>query len=203
MNSKSLFLDDLFRVSSDNSGVQKKLVEEIFKIGRNISRNIMDRYSVKFLSNEDLEDTILDTINYIFKTYNPNKFSFHDYVYYSLNKRLTGKIINNLKGYKIKILSLDILLDDGTPLIESIPDLRDGSIQDSVSLNDAKFFMSSPKNNSTTLDKRMYKIRKMLAAGYKQREIIEKLGITLGQYHYARKLIDNQAKEAKMKMVLK
>ena len=203
MNSKSLFLDELFRVSINNSGAQKKLVDEIFKIGRSIAKKIIESYSIKFVSSEDLEDAILDTTSYILRTYNSKKFSFHDYVYYSLNKRLTGRIIDVIKGHKIKVMSLDILLDDGTPLIESIPDLRDDTIPDLVSLNDAKLFISSPKNGGSSLSKRMYKIKKLLQLGYKQREIIEKLNITIGQYHYARKLIDDEAKVAKMKMVLK
>lgn len=199
----SVFIDELFYMSSINPGAGKMLFDELYKIGRKVVFSLLANYGIRNVTIDDLEDTILDTIFYITNSYIHEKSSFHEYVYFVFNKRLNGKITDLVNSQNKKILSLDAFLDDGTPLIESIPDTKEESIPAIISIEEAHLMISSPKNNSNALEKRKFRIRKLLSYGFSGKEITKKLGITFGQFRYAKTLIDKEGKENKMKLVLK
>ena len=193
-------IDCLFCASQKSDAMAVQLFNVLKKIARKKLRETLDLLDVKFMSNEEQEDTILDVISYVLMSYDSEKSKFSTFVYTVFNTRITGKVIDFINSNQTKVLSLDECNADGLPLIESVEDSGTISIPDQISLNEAHLIMSSPKHSGAKIDSNIQKIKKLMHYGFKQHEIMKQLNLTIGQYHYARKMIKDEAKLAKMKM---
>ena len=179
------------------------LVKRLFQIGKRMAYSIFTKYQVNNVTIEDVEDYILEIIYYIFETYEPRGKTFDECSRYILYKRLTSKIMGMAVANNLNSKSLDDILEDGTPIIELIPNKDCFDIPNEISLNELDLIMSSPKVSDSKSQKLQKKIYKLQNEGYSSRDIKEILNITENQLRYLIEKNNKNIKELEFKIKMK
>lgn len=196
-------INHLFVVAKNNTAALKELTNMLFKYGLALARNIIQKYRAYKIGIEDIEDYILEIINYVYLNYEPGKKSFSDYVSFVLYKRLTSKIVELYASSNLKVISFDDTIDETFSVHEVIEDRSCNSIPDEISLSEFNLRMSSPNASDSSIDLKKKKIYSLEQIGYSGPEIIKLLRLTEGQYRYLKSLIKEDIKMEKMKIDLK
>lgn len=193
----------LFQKAKTDAAYLNELVNSLIKLGRKIANIIISKYFIYNISVEDVDDYILYLVNYILNEYKPDTQTFEQYANFVFSRRLTTKIIDMFMTFDLKISSLDDQLEDGTPLMDIIPNKNVHHIPDEISLKELELEMSSPKATDNKTNRLQRKVFKLQKAGFSNREIKEILGITEDQIRYLIKLNNKGIKEFEFKIKIK
>lgn len=187
-------INDLFLLAKKDESFLGELTDRLIIYGENIAKITLKRLNIYNIAIEDLQDYILFIVYYIYINYKSESVNFQNYARFVFKKRLTSKIMELINSFAMKSYSLDDVLDDGTPLVETIPaNLK--SVPDLVDLNDLRLSMSSPKRKLKGQEKLMQMIYTLRCQGYTRNEIMDMLHLTLGRYRYLSRLISSDLKK--------
>ena len=191
---------DLFEGAKTNSAFLYELTKMLLEMGKKMARSIINKYGLRNVIVEDIEDYILYIINLIYETYDSTQENFDKFAEYVLYKRIETKIFEICNKFQAQIQSLDDVLDDGTPIIELIPDDETAPIPEEISSNEFHLRMSSPKATDSKIMRKKRKVYNLYTAGFTSKEIMKILDLTEGQYRYILKLLSKEIKDFKIRI---
>ena len=196
-------INSLFEASLTNPGALEELTNLLIKRGEKVVQTIVLKHNLICTPIVDEEGCVLEVINYIYQHYIPSKKTFEEYATYVMYKRLTTKIVSACTGYGRPIESLDSLLNDGTPIIELIPNSAINAIPEDISVEELHLKMSSPKANDCQRDRLKRRLYSLKNLGFTSNEIKHYLRLSENQYRYLLGLLTEDVKKFENKIEMK
>lgn len=179
-------LDMYFYMSATgDSYAQQTLYSEFLKLSKAAINSTLSESSLVRFRNEDYTDLLGEIYTDIINNFDKNIANFRTYSNFLVKRRLIHYLINYLEKRCKSDLSLDDYDEEGKPYIDSIEDKEQLSISDQIALVSLKQALISVKKKGGRIDRVRAKVNGCFIQGYDQKEILDKLNISLGTLRYA------------------
>lgn len=186
-------IDELFlKTTEGNAEAKEQLSTEFLKLAKLTANSILNKYNIRNVSLDDLEDCFLDIYMQILEDYKPSKQCFSVYLDFVLKKRIQSYMHETCFKRNRRWTSLDSTDSEGQSLKDVIEDKSIVPIPESYSIESLKLKMCSPKHTDNKTEKLMKKVAYLLFEGYSYKEIEEELNLSRSQVRYLRKKIIEQ-----------
>lgn len=197
-------LDALFYIaSSGNFETYLLLHNEVVKKANIVLSEQLSKYS-KYVGNHvDFSDFIEDLFLKINNEYDADRCSYSWYVNKMLILRISTEIKTKIKDINVGLISLDKETDDGKTYLDSIEDKKYSSLGTEIAIKDFKYSICSPGTRKTRKESKIRKVLMMKYVGYTDKEICEKLNITIGVLRGIYKKYNEDDKMLDFKLELK
>ena len=196
-------LDKYFHMASHgDKEAYQLLYKEFVDKANSVVRTTIQNYSKFQGIPEDFCDVIDDLFFEAINEFEQEKKSFSTYVDYLLSHRLVGAVKSEI--HRIQTYIADIDYDDSeVKAVELLPDPDHSSMAGELAIMRFKAEIATPSSHKTKEQRLRDRVLTLLYAGYKNKEICDKLNITYAQLRRVLEKIEDDEEINNIKLDLK